>query len=49
VINPGSSWGRRLQELLATFPTSDVSTISQAGFPGDWEQLPLWDRSALSS
>jgi abortive infection bacteriophage resistance protein len=41
-INPTSSWGHRLKQLFATFPTSDVNTIRQAGFPAGWEQLPLW-------
>jgi abortive infection bacteriophage resistance protein len=42
-INPTTSWGHRLEQHFATFPTSDVSTISQAGFPAGWEQLPLWN------
>jgi len=42
-INPTSSWGRRLQQHFATFPASDVSTISQTGFPSEWVQLPLWE------
>lgn len=33
--------GRRLEQHFATFPTSDVSTISHAGFPTGWERLPL--------
>jgi abortive infection bacteriophage resistance protein len=41
-INPTSSWGHRLERHFAAFPTSDVSTISQAGFPAGWEHLPLW-------
>jgi len=41
-INPTSSWGHRLKQLFAAFPTSDVSTVNQAGFPAGWEQLPLW-------
>lgn len=41
-INPTSSWGHRLAQHFSSFPTSDVSTISQAGFPDGWQQLPLW-------
>jgi abortive infection bacteriophage resistance protein len=41
-INPSSSWGLRLKQHLATFPTTTVSTIDQAGFPVGWDQLPLW-------
>jgi abortive infection bacteriophage resistance protein len=42
-INPASSWGARLRDLLSTFPASDVSTIRQAGFPLGWERMPLWN------
>jgi hypothetical protein len=41
-INPTTSWGHRLEQHFATFPTSDVSMISQAGFPAGWEELHLW-------
>lgn len=41
-INPTSSWGRRLIDHVATFPTSEVNSIDQAGFPMGWEKLPLW-------
>jgi abortive infection bacteriophage resistance protein len=41
-IHPTSSWGMRLIRQMATFPTSDVSMARQAGFPANWEELPLW-------
>jgi len=41
-INPASSWGRRLQALCSTFPTSPPVSLDQAGFPSGWETLELW-------
>jgi abortive infection bacteriophage resistance protein len=41
-INPSSSWGQRLAQLVATFPKSSVNGIGQAGFPDGWEQFDLW-------
>lgn len=41
-INPSSSWGTRLKELCATFPSSMMANLAQAGFPNNWESLPLW-------
>jgi abortive infection bacteriophage resistance protein len=42
-INPGSSWAARLKGLTSGFPTSAVTDLSQAGFPKNWEHLPLWN------
>jgi len=41
-IHPTSTWGERLKMHIATFPTSKVNNIAQAGFPSRWEDLPLW-------
>jgi abortive infection bacteriophage resistance protein len=41
-INPTSTWGKRLEHLLASFPTSAVSQIEQAGFADNWSLLQLW-------
>ncbi len=41
-IAPRSDWPARLKAHLQTFPTSDLLSLSAAGFPTDWEALPLW-------
>jgi abortive infection bacteriophage resistance protein len=42
-INSTSTWARRLKERMDKFPTSEVSTVAQAGFPAGWEDLELWN------
>ena len=42
-INPSSSWHKRLEELLQSFPSNHVVDIKHMGFPADWHQLPLWE------
>ncbi|MEY9584271.1 Abi family protein [Sinorhizobium fredii] len=43
-INPRTKWADRLKDHVATFP-QDAPNISlrDAGFPDDWDQLPLWN------
>ena len=41
-INPMTTWADRLKEHLATFPSGNGISIQQAGFPQDWDKLPLW-------
>lgn len=41
-IAPGSSWHIELKRLLNSFPTASSLSIRSAGFPANWEQLPLW-------
>ncbi len=41
-IHPASTWGVRIKQHLATFPSSPHVNLSQAGFPRNWETLPLW-------
>jgi abortive infection bacteriophage resistance protein len=42
VINPTSSWSKRLGEHVATLPKTPVVNIASAGFPANWQALPLW-------
>lgn len=42
-INPRSEWHKRLASHLLSFPTSQVITLSAAGFPSDWQSQPLWN------
>lgn len=39
---PESDWHRRLKAHLATFPISTLVSPAFAGFPRDWQSLPLW-------
>jgi abortive infection bacteriophage resistance protein len=41
-INPTSTWGKRLEKHLASFPYSAVSQLGQAGFSDNWSSLQLW-------
>lgn len=41
-INPGTQWHNRLKVLAANFPVSKHISLSTAGFPPQWQQLPLW-------
>lgn len=42
VINPTSSWSKRLGEHVATLPKTPVVDLASAGFPANWQALPLW-------
>jgi abortive infection bacteriophage resistance protein len=41
-IHPTSSWSVRLKAHCASFPRISGLSLVQAGFPKDWENLPLW-------
>lgn len=45
-INPTSSWAARLSRLCQTFPKAPGISLRQAGFPENWEQLPVWQQAA---
>ncbi|TAG46506.1 MAG: hypothetical protein EAZ30_12285 [Betaproteobacteria bacterium] len=36
------AWHTKLKSLSHTFPTTPLIGLSAAGFPPDWETLPLW-------
>jgi len=42
-IAPDTDWLSRLRVQLLKFPTSDLLTLDSAGFPKQWETLPLWN------
>ena len=42
VISPATDWPARLKQLCLTFPKTPLLSISQAGFPAGWEDMPLW-------
>lgn len=42
IISPGSSWGERLKECLAHFPTDTGLDVVATGFPEAWAEEPLW-------
>lgn len=41
-INPGTTWGVRLRELMDSFPSVSSISIRHMGFPSNWQQHPLW-------
>jgi abortive infection bacteriophage resistance protein len=41
-ISPDSDWLAQLKSHLVTFPKTDLLSLKAAGFPDDWENLPLW-------
>ncbi|ALZ34723.1 Abi family protein [Pseudomonas aeruginosa] len=41
-VSPHTSWDRRLHELLADFPETNLRAM---GFPPDWQQDPFWQLS----
>jgi len=43
VINPTSTWGRRLKDLARSFPSGSGLSLRDAGFPENWEQEKLWE------
>ncbi|MEM8749937.1 MAG: Abi family protein [Pseudomonadota bacterium] len=43
-INPRTKWADRLKEHVAIFPSNAPNiNLRDAGFPDDWDQLPLWN------
>lgn len=38
-VEPGSTWKDEMKALLAAHPTTDLTAM---GFPGHWDQRPLW-------
>lgn len=42
IVSPNSTWGARLKTLIASFPAGPGISLRHAGFPQDWEKLPLW-------
>lgn len=43
VIEAGSSWHDRLDDLLRAFPDVPFQTLHNAGFPRDWTEQQLWN------
>lgn len=41
-IEPNSTWKHQVKEHLATFPRSELVSLSSAGFVPDWESSSLW-------
>lgn len=41
-INPATSWPTRLKDHMTTLPSASGIDLSQAGFPSDWTEMPLW-------
>lgn len=41
-IHPHSDWPQQVKAHIATFPESDRISIKAAGFPEDWQSLPIW-------
>lgn len=41
-IEPNSTWKHQLKEHLATFPASELVSLSSAGFVPDWKSSSLW-------
>lgn len=41
-INPSSSWGERFRTHAASLPQSPHLTLRSAGFPNNWQNLPIW-------
>ena len=40
IINPGTTFGDRLKELIQNYPIVDAK---QMGFPENWEKEALWE------
>lgn len=41
-INPTSTWGQRLIELVEEFPNVENISLRHAGFPDDWKDNDIW-------
>ena len=42
-VNPRTDWSSRFKDTIKTFPASPHISLKTAGFPIDWEKLPLWN------
>jgi abortive infection bacteriophage resistance protein len=42
-VNPRTKWAQRLKAHIATFPAAPNIKMADAGFPADWDALPLWN------
>ncbi|MDB5702877.1 MAG: hypothetical protein JWL66_3076 [Sphingomonadales bacterium] len=42
-LHPNGEWAERLKSHCETFPTSSNIDLAQAGFPHDWQSLPVWN------
>ncbi len=42
-IAPQSPWHGWLKQHMATFPATELLSIHAAGFPHDWQELPVWN------
>lgn len=42
-VNPRTKWADRLKAHISTFPEAPNVSIKDAGFPNNWDQLPLWN------
>lgn len=41
-IHPQSDWHTQLKCLAKSFPQTPLVALSDAGFPSDWDAMPLW-------
>ena len=42
-VNPRTKWADRTKATADTFPQSSHIALKTAGFPANWENLPLWN------
>ena len=42
-IHPQSDWHDRVKELLTTFPTTELVSLSSAGFEPGWQDTQVWN------
>lgn len=42
ICQSDQEWHTKLKKLARTFPTTPLITLGAAGFPPDWDTLPLW-------
>lgn len=41
-IKPDSAWHEQLKEHIESFPKTDLVSLMAAGFPDEWQELPIW-------
>ncbi len=41
-IKPDSTWHEQLKEHIGSFPKTDLVSLNAAGFPDEWQELPIW-------
>lgn len=41
-IKPDSAWHEQLKEHIGSFPKTDLVSLHAAGFPDEWQELPIW-------